>query len=191
MGNKLSRSGLNNETQTKIATNNSKAITAAVDRDVRDSFSKSKFNLVDDDLSNIKIDPLIQGFASDNALGLIIELIGKVNALPSIIAQGTIQAGDFPGGGTGNKNVTGDFSSANVLESNGPDARMKVNGTFGTDEYIVLTSISVNGNFNASNDVVLSSGQEQASSFEIYAREVAGQIQNYTIKVVLLKFNPE
>jgi len=187
MGSQKGRSDLNNQVQSNLPTNNSKAITATSHRDVLDSVSKSKFNLIDDDLNEIKFDKTGTNLDSDKSGDALKEVNDKMSNALLILAKGTVNVGDI--GTSGSANVTGDFGSATKTAI---DVSTEVAVVFTTQlensNYIPIISYKVSGTsgnqaFQASAFVTKST-----SGFTFKLSERTSEAQNITANILIVAF---
>jgi len=187
MGAKKGRSDLNNQVQSNLPTNNSKAITATSHRDVLDSVSKSKFNLIDDDLNSIEFDNTGTNLNSDKSGDALKEVNDKMSNSLLVMAKGTVSIGDI--GTSGSANVTGDFGSATKIAI---DISTEIAVTF-TDpltnsNYIPIISYKVsatNGNqaFQASAFITKST-----TGFTFKISERTAEAQNIIANILIVAF---
>mgnify|MGYP000100182694 CR=1 FL=1 len=84
--------------------------------------------------------------------------------------------------------VSGNLSSAQILNTDGYDQRIKVNfSSVGTTNYVPVIALESQGsNYNTDNDVLLSIKNITASSFEILSREISGNSQNVSVMVQII-----
>lgn len=102
------------------------------------------------------------------------------------VVRGRVLVGDI-GIGVRPLTVTGDLISAEVVQSiSVTDERIVVNFPV-VEGYTRIVNCLALGNWNASNDTIMTLGPANSNNFEIYLRGEGAPIQNIQIEITLLK----
>jgi len=102
------------------------------------------------------------------------------------VVEGSVILGD-PGSGNRTLTVTGDLTSAAVVQHEPRDERIIVHFPALAGKYVRIVNIKSSGDWRQDNHIVAALGTANASNFEIYVQDVFGGIQNVAIEITILQ----
>ena len=108
---------------------------------------------------------------------------------PSLLTTRIFGKVKYNGGVPANSlTASGGITSAQILNTNNFDQRIKVNfPSVGTSNYVPIIAVESNGaNYNEDNDVLLSIKNITASSFDILSREISPSNQNISVRIQII-----
>lgn len=170
------RTGLEQVVDQNIYDNNNKEILASMHREVLTDYRDSHFNLIDDELANIK-------YNSTQTLAQYLDSV--IGAVP---VYGTVEGVDVAAPAGGSLTTSGIISSAAYTFSSGPDGLLTINFSESvSNRRLIPVLTTTSSDWDAQNDVC-SPVIRRISSQQITLalREVSQNLQNLNIEIIAI-----